>query len=147
MVIDAFKVTLGRSVCSCRHAIAAQRSTLLSEQQKRHVLQRRRQTRKSAVSMTLTTSAYELAESGSLLSTLFVGSVSLAIAVNIGISSLPLLTGAAKTSSATDDDNEEEDGVKWGVMSVISCIPSLNWLVWPTSLWDFVLLMSSRSSR
>ncbi len=77
----------------------------------------------------LPTPVYDVADSGNLFNTLFVGSVSLAIAVNIGISSLPLLTGAAQTSRGTTDDTDEEDGIKWGVMTILSCFPLLNWLV------------------
>lgn len=74
----------------------------------------------------------DIVETGSFVNTLFVSSVGVAIAINIGISALPLLSGAAENKSAartgnTDEDESEE--VKWGVMSVISFLPLLNWLV------------------
>lgn len=74
----------------------------------------------------------DVAESGSLISTLFVSSIGVAIAINIGISALPLLSGAAESKLAARKNNideDETDEVKWGVMSVISFLPLLNWLV------------------
>ncbi|BDA48034.1 hypothetical protein COCOBI_11-2910 [Coccomyxa sp. Obi] len=96
----------------------------------------RRAHRRLIVPSALSTPVYDVADYGSLLSTLFVGSVSLAIAVNIGISSLPLLTGAAKTSTGPTVDTDEEDGIKWGVMTIISCFPLLNWLAWVFAAFD-----------
>ncbi len=124
-----FALNPNQSVCSFRHAIAVQRVHLLSKQRRISVPQRPLQKRESTICLAFSTPVYELAESGNLLSTLFVGSVSLAIAVNIAISSLPLLTGASKPPSAKKEDVEDQDDVKWGVMSVISFIPLLNWLV------------------
>jgi hypothetical protein len=74
----------------------------------------------------------DLADSGQFFNTIFVSSVSIAIAVNIGISMLPLLSGLAerKAAACTDEDAlDESNDIKWGAMSVISLIPLLNWLV------------------
>ena len=117
------------SILIVRRPVAAVRvNNVLSTQQ---VLCRRqrRAHRSLIVPSAFPTPVYDVANSTNLLSTLFVGSVSLAIAVNIGISSLPLLTGATKTSRGTADDSDEEDGIKWGVMTILSCFPLLNWLV------------------
>lgn len=97
---------------------------------------KRRAHRRLPVYNALPTPVHDIAETGSLYSTLFVSSVSLAIAVNIGISTLPLLTGAAKSRTRTVDDTDEEDGVKWGVMTIISCFPLLNWLAWVFAAFD-----------
>ena len=71
-----------------------------------------------------------LAGSGSTLDTILVSTVSLAIALEIGISALPLITGAAKGKQRQElDDEDESEGIKWGAMTVISFIPLLNWLV------------------
>ena len=67
----------------------------------------------------------------STLDTILVSTVSLAIATEIGISALPLITGTAeaKVKKPSDEEDEEEEGIKWGVMTIVSCIPLLNWLV------------------
>lgn len=45
-------------------------------------------------------------------------------------SSLPLLaTPPDKEPPATSDEEEDEAGIKWGLMSVVSCLPLFNWLV------------------
>ena len=72
---------------------------------------------------------YEVAAAGDFLDTLFISGVSLSIAVNIGISVLPLLVGvkdAEKLKQAVEDDTQD---IKWGVMSLLSFFPLLNWLV------------------
>lgn len=72
---------------------------------------------------------YEVAAAGDFLDTLFISGVSLSIAVNIGISALPLLVGvkdAEKLKQAVEDDTQD---IKWGVMSLLSFFPLLNWLV------------------
>ena len=74
----------------------------------------------------------------STLDTILVSTVSLAIAAEISISALPLLTGTAETGVkqlSIDEDEEEEEGVKWGVMTIVSCIPLLNWLVRMPATW------------
>ncbi len=72
---------------------------------------------------------YEIAAAGDFLDTLFISGVSLSIAVNICISALPLLVGAKdaeKLKQAAEDDDQD---IKWGVMSLLSFFPLLNWLV------------------
>ena len=79
--------------------------------------------------MTTKAALYELAASGDILDTLFVSGISLGIALNIGVSALPLLVGAQdakKLRQAVEDDTED---IKWGVMSLLSFFPLLNWLV------------------
>ena len=79
--------------------------------------------------MTTTAALYELAASGDILDTLFVSGISLSIALNIGVSAVPLLVGAQdakKLKKAIEDDTED---IKWGVMSLLSFFPLLNWLV------------------
>ena len=74
-------------------------------------------------------SLYEIAAAGDFLDTLFISGVSLSIAVNVGISALPLLVGirdAEKLKQAVEDDDQD---IKWGVMSLLSFFPLLNWLV------------------
>ena len=79
--------------------------------------------------VTTNAALYELAASGDILDTLFVSGISLSIALNIGVSALPLLVGAQdakKLKQAVEDDTED---IKWGVMSLLSFFPLLNWLV------------------
>lgn len=79
--------------------------------------------------MTTNAALYDLAASGDMLDTLFVSGISLSIALNIGVSAIPLLVGAQdakKLRKAIEDDTED---IKWGVMSLLSFFPLLNWLV------------------
>ena len=72
---------------------------------------------------------YDIAASGDFLDTLFISGVSLSIALNIGISALPLLVGVKdpkKLKQVVEDDTQD---IKWGVMSLLSFFPLLNWLV------------------
>jgi len=72
---------------------------------------------------------YEVAAAGDILDALFISGISLSIAVNIGVSALPLLVGpkdAVKLKQIREDDSQD---IKWGVMSIISFFPLLNWLV------------------
>ena len=72
---------------------------------------------------------YELAATGDILDTLFVSGISLSIAVNIGISALPLLVGAQDAKKLKQAVKDETEDIKWGVMSLLSFFPLLNWLV------------------
>ena len=72
---------------------------------------------------------HEVAVSGDLLDTLFVSGVSLSIAVNIGISALPLLVGAKDAEKLKQIEEDDTQDIKWGVMSLLSFFPLLNWLV------------------
>ena len=74
------------------------------------------------------------------MGSLFISGVSLSIAVNMGISALPFLVGAkdaAKLRQAKEDDTQD---IKWGVMSLLSFFPLLNWLV---RVQPFLEIMSS----
>lgn len=72
---------------------------------------------------------HEIAASGDLLDTLFASGVSLSIAVNIGISALPLLVGARDAEKLKQIEEDDAQDIKWGVMSLLSFFPLLNWLV------------------
>lgn len=57
-------------------------------------------------------------------------------------SALPLVTGQAaklnrKPSTAAATDEEEGDGVKFGVMTVVGAIPLVNWSVSISFLLDY----------
>ncbi len=72
---------------------------------------------------------YEVAAAGDILDVLFISGISLSIAVNIGVSALPLLVGpkdAMKLKQIREDDGQD---IKWGVMSILTFFPLLNWLV------------------
>ena len=72
---------------------------------------------------------YEVAAAGDILDVLFISGISLSIAVNIGVSALPLLVGpkdAMKLKQIREDDGQD---IKWGVMSILPFFPLLNWLV------------------
>ena len=72
---------------------------------------------------------YEVAAAGDILDVLFISGISLSIAVNIGVSALPLLVGpkdVVKLKQIREDDSQD---IKWGVMSILSFFPLLNWLV------------------
>ncbi len=72
---------------------------------------------------------YEVAVSGDLLDTLFASGVVLSVAVNIGISALPLLLGAKHAEKLKKMEEDDTQDIKWGVMSLLSFFPLLNWLV------------------
>ena len=72
---------------------------------------------------------YEVAAAGDILDVFFISGISLSIAVNIGVSALPLLVepkDAVKLKQIREDDSQD---IKWGVMSILSFFPLLNWLV------------------
>ena len=79
--------------------------------------------------MATSSALYDIAASGDFLDTLFISGISLSIALNIGISALPLLVGVKdpkKLKQVVEDDTQD---IKWGVMSLLSFFPLLNWLV------------------
>lgn len=71
----------------------------------------------------------DLGASGDLLSTILVSGISLSIAINVGISALPLLVGASDARKLKRAAEDEDDDIKWSVMTLLSFFPLLNWLV------------------
>ena len=124
-----------RAIQPCDRATAAEiwrsefhlRNSCVPTRKRHRIVRRANPTATSSV-------LYEIAAAGDFLDTLFISGVSLSIAVNIGISALPLLTGgrdAEKLKQAVEDDTED---IKWGVMSLLSFFPLLNWLVQPCNI-------------
>ena len=110
--------------------ISSFRKASSSSLKRRHALKGKSVLRSPDVRrMTANAALYDLAASGDILDTLFVSGISLSIALNIGVSAIPLLVGAQdakKLKQAVEDDTED---IKWGVMSLLSFFPLLNWLV------------------
>ena len=118
-----FQALFASSACSphYKHSLFSPRPSLASLIQSRHKQHSRHIRRPSVVSSAL---------SADLLS---VGFFSAATA-GLLYSATPLLTGKAKQanqgkSDGLGDTDIEPAGIKWGVMSVVSFIPLVNWTV------------------
>ena len=123
--MSGWKAIANRSI-----GVSSFRTASYSSLKRRHALKGKIVLRSPPVRRVTTKAAlYDLAASGDILETLFVSGISLSIALNISVSALPLLVGAQdakKLKQAVEDDTED---IKWGVMSLLSFFPLLNWLV------------------
>lgn len=72
---------------------------------------------------------YETADAVSAVKSTVSVVASTGILLTLATSALPLQQSQKRTEARQTSNEEEAEGVKWGLMSVVSCLPLFNWLV------------------